>query len=292
MTDIRQRFFIDASPVRGEVVHLQQSLDTILAQRAYPPAIAALLGEMLVGAALLASTLKIRGRLSIQAQGQADLKWAMAECSHDGEIRALAQWDERSTHWHTSQTSIEAMQALGEGVLFINIEPEDGERYQGIIGRESDILAECLTNYFDQSVQIPTRIVLSCQQQQAGGLLIQLLPRRDEEEQAHVDADLWPRLMMLTETLTPSELVELPATEILYRLYHEEDVMLPEAESLKFGCTCSRERCETALQQVGAEGVQQILQDDGEIKMDCQFCNTAYRFSPAQALGLFGLHVN
>ena len=292
MTDIRQRFFIDASPVRGEVVHLQQSLDTILAQRAYPPAIAALLGEMLVGAALLASTLKIRGRLSIQAQGQADLKWAMAECSHDGEIRALAQWDERSTHWHTSQTSIEAMQALGEGVLFINIEPEDGERYQGIIGRESDILAECLTNYFDQSVQIPTRIVLSCQQQQAGGLLIQLLPRRDEDEQAHVDADLWPRLTLLTETLSAAELVELSATDILYRLYHEEDVMLPEAELLKFGCTCSRERCETVLQLVGAEGVQQILQDEGEIKMDCQFCNTAYRFSPVQALGLFGLHVN
>lgn len=292
MTDIRQRFFIDASPVRGEVVHLQQSLDTILAQRDYPPAIAALLGEMLVGAALLASTLKIRGRLSIQAQGQADLKWAMAECSHDGEIRALAQWDETSALWQTTHSSVEAMQALGGGVLFINIEPEDGERYQGIIGRDSDILAECLTNYFDQSVQIPTRIVLSCQQQQAGGLLIQLLPRRDEDEQAHVDEDLWPRLTLLTETLTPTELVELPTTDILYRLYHEEDVMLPDAEPLTFGCTCSRERCESALQQVGADGVQQILQDDGEIKMDCQFCNTAYRFNAADALGLFGLHVN
>ncbi len=292
MTDIRQRFFIDASPVRGEVVHIQQSLDTILAQRAYPPAIAALLGEMLVGAALLASTLKIRGRLSIQAQGQADLKWAMAECSHDGEIRALAQWDESSAIFHTAHSSVEAMQALGDGVLFINIEPEDGERYQGIIGRDSDVLAECLTRYFDQSVQIPTRIVLSCQQQQAGGLLIQQLPRRDEDEQAHVDADLWPRLTLLTETLSAAELVELSATDILYRLYHEEEVVLPEAEPLKFGCTCSRERCEMALQQVGADGVQQILQDDGEIKMDCQFCNTAYRFNTTEALGLFSLHVN
>lgn len=292
MTDIRQRFFIDASPVRGEVVHLQQSLDTILAQRAYPPAIAALLGEMLAGAALLASTLKIRGRLSIQAQGQADLKWAMAECSHDGEIRALAQWDESSERLQTAQSSVDAMQAFGEAVLFINIEPEDGERYQGIIGRDSDVLAECLTNYFDQSVQIPTRIVLSCQQQQAGGLLIQQLPRRDEDEQAHVDQDLWPRLTLLTETLSAAELVELSATEILYRLYHEEDVMLPAVESLKFGCTCSRERCESALQQVGAEQIQQILQAESEIKMDCQFCNTAYRLNPTEALGLFGLHVN
>ncbi|MEC7119261.1 MAG: Hsp33 family molecular chaperone HslO [Pseudomonadota bacterium] len=292
MTDIRQRFFIDASPVRGEVVHLQQSLDTILAQRAYPPAIAALLGEMLVGAALLASTLKIRGRLSIQAQGQADLKWAMAECSHDGEIRALAQWDELSDRLQTAHSSVDAMQALGEGVLFINIEPEEGERYQGIIGRESDVLAECLTNYFDQSVQIPTRIVLSCEQQQAGGLLIQLLPRRDEDEQAHVDEDLWPRLTMLTETLTAAELVELSASDILYRLYHEEDVVLPEAEPLKFGCTCSRERCESALQQVGATQVQQILEESGEIAMDCQFCNTQYRFNAAEALGIFGLHVN
>ncbi len=39
MSDLRQRFFIEDSPVRGEVVHLESVLQTILAQRDYPQAI-------------------------------------------------------------------------------------------------------------------------------------------------------------------------------------------------------------------------------------------------------------
>ncbi|MCX2633093.1 Hsp33 family molecular chaperone HslO, partial [Klebsiella pneumoniae] len=59
MSDLRQRFFIEDSPVRGEVVHLEEALQTILAQRDYAPAVKILLGEMLSATALLASTLKI-----------------------------------------------------------------------------------------------------------------------------------------------------------------------------------------------------------------------------------------
>ncbi|MFW1841207.1 Hsp33 family molecular chaperone HslO, partial [Acinetobacter gyllenbergii] len=95
--------------------------------------------------------------------------------------------------------------------------------------------------YYDLSAQIPTRIVLASTAKRSGGLLIQLLPRHDEEEQKLVDEDLWPRLTMLTETLKPEELTELSANEILYRLYNEEEVRLPEVENLKFGCTCSKE---------------------------------------------------
>ena len=59
MSDLRQRFFIEDSPVRGEVVHLEEALQTILKQRDYVPAVQVLLGEMLCAAALLASTLNI-----------------------------------------------------------------------------------------------------------------------------------------------------------------------------------------------------------------------------------------
>ncbi|KAF7276620.1 hypothetical protein GWI33_010021, partial [Rhynchophorus ferrugineus] len=78
MTDVRQRFYIHGCPVRGEVVHLHDTLTTILAQRDYPQAIKVLLGEMLVASALLSSTLKIQGRLSLQIQGSGTLKWVMA----------------------------------------------------------------------------------------------------------------------------------------------------------------------------------------------------------------------
>ncbi|WP_227644816.1 Hsp33 family molecular chaperone HslO, partial [Klebsiella pneumoniae] len=139
------------------------------------------------------------------------------------------------------------MKSLTSPVLFINIEPEFGERYQGIVPLDKENLAGCLMQYYDLSAQIPTRIVLASDHQRAGGLLIQLLPRNSEEEQRRVDEDLWPRLTMLTETLKTEELVGLQATDILYRLYNEEEVRLPDTEVLKFGCTCSKERCAVAL---------------------------------------------
>ena len=291
MSDLRQRFYIEDSPVRGEVVHLEETLQTILAQRDYAPAVQVLLGEMLSATALLASTLKIKGRISLQIQASGSFKWAMAECNHLGEVRALADY-EADPRFNAADSSSTVLSTLISPVLFINIEPEFGERYQGIVALDKPNLAGCLMQYYDLSAQIPTRIVLASSAQRAGGLLIQLLPRNSEEEQERVDQDLWPRLTMLTETLKIEELTDLEASEILYRLYNEEEVRLPEVEVLKFGCTCSKERCAQALEQIGAEAVRETLEHQNPITMDCQFCNTQYSFSAEEALGLFGDHLS
>ena len=291
MSDLRQRFFIEDSPVRGEVVHLEEALQTILKQRDYVPAVQVLLGEMLCATALLASTLKIKGRISLQIQASGTFKWAMAECNHLGEVRALAEYEE-DPRFLRGEDSSTVLKSLVSPVLFINIEPEFGERYQGIVPLDKGNLAECLMQYYDLSAQIPTRIVLASNAERAGGLLIQLLPRNSEEEQQRVDEDLWPRVTMLTETLKAEELTDLDVNEILYRLYNEEQVRLPEVEALRFGCTCSKERCANALIQIGVSAVRETLEYQNPITMDCQFCSTQYSFSAEEALGLFGEHLS
>ena len=291
MSDLRQRFFIEDSPVRGEVVHLEEALQTILKQRDYVPAVQVLLGEMLCATALLASTLKIKGRISLQIQASGTLKWVMVECNHLGEVRALADY-EQDPRFLSAEDSSTVLKSLVSPVLFINIEPEFGERYQGIVPLDKANLAECLMQYYDLSAQIPTRIVLASNAERAGGLLIQLLPRNSEEEQQRVDEDLWPRVTMLTETLKAEELTDLDVNEILYRLYNEEQVRLPEVEALRFGCTCSKERCANALIQIGVSAVRETLEYQNPITMDCQFCSTQYSFSAKEALGLFGEHLS
>ncbi len=291
MSDLRQRFYIEDSPVRGEVVHLEEALQTILAQRDYAPAVQILLGEMLSATALLASTLKIKGRISLQIQAEGSLKWAMAECNHLGQVRALADYEEDSRFSHAENSST-VLSSLVKPVLFINIEPEHGERYQGIVPLDKPNLAGCLMQYYDLSAQIPTRIVLASTAKSSGGLLVQLLPRNNEEEQQLVDEDIWPRLTVLTETLKADELTQLDAQEILYRLYNEEEVRLPEVEQLHFGCTCSRERCTNALQQIGIDAVRETLEVQNPIEMDCQFCNSKYTFTAEEALSLFGAHLS
>lgn len=296
--DVRQRFFIEDSPVRGDVVRLSRSYATTIAQKPYPEAIKRLLGEMLTATSLLIGTVKIDGNLSIQLQSSDSdslLNWAMAECNQDGIIRALASWKsdtaEQVQAWqnmHSANDAFAELGAMGQGVLFINIQPEGGEAYQGIVERSHDNLADCLAHYQKQSAQIPTLITLASDGLQAGGILVQLLPRRDDEEQEKVDSDLWPRLSVLTRTIKPEELTTLPTTELLYRLYNEEEVVLPEPVDLQFGCTCSREKCETAILQIGQEEMLDICDEQGgQFEMDCGFCGEVYRFDKDNIAEIF-----
>ena len=295
--DLRQRFFIEDSPVRGDVVRLSRSYATMIAQKPYPEAIKRLLGEMLTAASLLISTVKINGRLSIQLQSSDSdslLNWAMAECDQDGIIRALASWkgetDEQVQAWENMTHAKEAfaeLGATGQGVLFINIQPDGGEPYQGIVERSHDNLADCLAHYQKQSAQIPTLINLASDGLQAGGILVQMLPRTAEElykveqnEDAGIDDDLWTRLSVLTRTLKAEELTTLDTNEILYRLYNEEKVVAPEPVALSFGCTCSREKCEMAIEQIGeAEAMDIVAEQNGSFEMDCGFCGEIYTFN-------------
>ncbi len=303
--DMRQRFFIQDSPVRGDVVRLSRSYATTIAQKPYPEAIKRLLGEMLTAASLLIGTVKIDGRLSIQLQSSdADslLNWAMAECDQDGMIRGLASWkadsDEQVQAWDNMVHADEAfaeLGAIGQGVLFINIQPNGGEHYQGIVERSHDNLAECLAHYQKQSAQIPTLISLACNGLQAGGMLVQMLPRTTQEtfeveqnEDAGIDDDLWTRLTALTVTIKDSELTELDANEIIYRLYNEENVIAPDPVTLAFGCTCSREKCEIAIEQIGeAEAIEIVEEQNGQLEMDCGFCGEIYRFDKNDIAAIF-----
>lgn len=288
--NLRQRFFIENSPVRGDVVRLADSYQDVIKQKNYPIALQKLLGEMLVSAGLLISTLKIDGRLSIQLQNNqtlddntTSLKWAMAECDSNGHIRGLADWQGDWQHLTTANDAFSMLGKAGEGVLFINIQPENPlnqntEGYQGIVERVADNLADCLTHYQQQSVQIPTIINLACDGEQAGGILVQLLPH-NKDKQEQIDNDLFPRLRMLTNTLKADELTTLEANEILYRLYHEEDVIAPKAIKLAFGCTCSEEKSHTAIFQLGRNQALQLVEEQGgQIGLDCGFCGKVYHF--------------
>lgn len=305
LTDLRQRFFIADSPVRGDVVRLKQSYATITAQREYPESIKRLLGEMLTAASLLIGTLKIDGTLSIQLQSSDEsslLSWAVAECNQSGIIRALASWksdtEQQQQAWAEKTSADDAfaeLGAVGKGVMFINIQPAKGEAYQGIVERSHDNLAECLAHYQLQSAQIPTLINLACDGLQAGGILVQMLPRTAEEmyeveqnETAGIDDDLWTRLTLLTRTVKFEELTTLDANEIIYRLYNEESVVAPEPISLEFGCTCSRDKCEAAIAQIGeAEALEIVEEQGGTFEMDCGFCGSVYKFNKADIEEIF-----
>ena len=243
MPDIRQRFYFAHSPVRGEIVQTQDCLSEIFERHAYPSVIQKLLAEFVTACVLLTATLKLEGRLSLQARGNGALKMMMAECNHHHQIRAIAQLNEKADFANEASLS----DLLADGLLVITLEPENGQRYQGIVELTGDNLADYLENYFSQSEQLPTRLWLAANQTQGAGLLLQALPQSQEDE----DEDRWTRLVQMTQTLKTDELLGLSADEILYRLYHEEEVTLPESQAVTFSCTCSRDGTAQALLSIG-----------------------------------------
>lgn len=282
-TDYRQRFFMSDSPVRGDVVKLTDTYQSVINQKHYPIALQKLLGQMLVSASLLIGTLKIEGRLSIQLQsdGNTLLDWAMAECDHTGLLRALADF-KPSPDWHHMTQADDAFAQIN-GVLFINIHGH--ETYQGIVERVADNLGDCLAHYQKQSVQIATLIRLSANEQTASGILVQLLPQTDDDKT--LDPDLWNRVSLLASTLKPSELESLNAEQILYRLYHEEEVVLDEPYALAFGCTCSKQKSQNAIINLGKQEAMQVFEDSDTLSLDCGFCGAVYHFDQQAVQALF-----
>ena len=106
------------------------------------------------------------------------------------------------------------------------------------------------------------------------------------------DEEAWRRAMVLQVTCSPQELLdpELPADDLLYRLFHEEGVRAFKPRPLDGRCRCSRQRLEGLLVALPAEDVA-TMKVDGEVQATCEFCNTIYRFDEA-ALGLGGAELD
>jgi len=163
---------------------------------------------------------------------------------------------------------------VGNGYLVITITPAQGERYQGVVGLEGETLAECLEDYFMRSEQLPTRLFIRTGeaegQQGAGGILLQVLPAQDAQQED------FNHLATLTETIKTEELLGLPANEVLWRLYHQEEVTLYDPQDVIFRCTCSHERCGEVLRSLPEAEVDEILAEDGKIDMHCDYCGSHY----------------
>ncbi len=276
--DTLQRFIFEETPVRGEIVRLDATWQAVLERRDYPPVLRDLLGEMMAAAALLSATLKFEGAMVMQIQGNGPVSLLVVECTSDRTLRALAQWRE-------DVQPAPLAELLGDGKLVITIDPKQGkERYQGIVGLEGTTIAEVLQHYLTHSEQLDTRLWLAANGQHAAGMLLQRLPY---DSTGDSDEDAWPRAVHLGATITHHELLELPAAEIIHRLYHEEDVRLFDGEPVSFRCSCSRERVAGVLRMLGHDEVQGILREQGTVSVACEFCGKHYVLDPIDAEVIF-----
>lgn len=280
--DIIQRFLFENANVRGQIVRLNQTYQTITGQHAYPPLIQRLLGEVLAVTSLLSAIIKFKGRLNVQFQGKEPLKLVLAQCNNDFEMRAVVQWS-----GDLSEQDLQT--ALKAGILGIIINPDaTTSGYQGLVSWEGDSIAKSVEGYFRDSEQIPTRLWLAVNETSVTGLLLQAMPEAESKKTDTISEDNdWERLVLLTQTITPEELLNLDNQTILHRLYSQEEVRLFESAPVSFRCTCSLARGEVAVEMLGQEEAEAELADKQKIVVTCDFCNTEYSFDRIDVANIF-----
>ncbi|PUB17158.1 Hsp33 family molecular chaperone HslO [Yoonia sediminilitoris] len=303
-------FQLDASDIRGRVARLDGVLEQVLSQHDYPPMIEGLVAEMSLLTALIGQTMKLRWKLSLQVRGSGPARLIATDYygpTDDGQparVRAYASYDAETLD-HTA----DPFGQIGNGYFAILIDQGEGTApYQGITPIAGGSLSACAETYFAQSEQIPTRFALTHGQSQlpgedvhwrAGGVMLQHMPKASPfvaseggsgEEGVLQAQDLldddegenWTRANALLDTVEEIELIgpTVAPTDLLVRLFHEEQPRVYDAQSVKFGCTCSEAGVRQSLSIYSAKDIATMTTDQGTVTADCQFCGAHYVFAP------------
>jgi molecular chaperone Hsp33 len=292
--DLIQPFQIDPFALRGRLVRLGPTVDRILSQHDYPEPVAAILGEAVTLAIVLAGALKYDGVFTLQTKSDGPVRLLVADVSTEGAVRGYAQYDrerlEAAASLGRPGKSPSVPDLIGSGYIAFTVDQgEHTERYQGIVELAGATLAECAQHYFRQSEQIQAGIKLSvaCSGEngawRAGGLMLQRVPPEGGYRVLPDDVeDGWRRAMVLMSSATPAELVDpqLSPRRLLFRLFHEDGVRVYDTHPLEARCRCSRERIERILRALPADEIDD-MRKEGVATVTCEFCNTRYSFDDA-----------
>jgi molecular chaperone Hsp33 len=292
-----RRFIVENRPVRGHWVRLEGAWRELRAHHDYPEPVRELLGQAVAASVLLAATLKFRGQLTLQLQGNGAVSLLVAQCTHDYRLRAVARFDAAAVSaLSTNGASEEAGKPIGgvfrrlvgsEGRVAVTVEADERSmRYQGIVPLSGDSLADSLEAYFARSEQLPTRVLLAADGERGAGVLVQKLPEDATADDTQI-SEIWEQAERGIEQLSADDLLSCPVEELLGRGFAAYDMRLFRGAPVQFECRCSQGRVTSLLRALGPDEVRDVLREQGAVTVTCEFCHRPYRFDEKDVEALF-----
>jgi molecular chaperone Hsp33 len=264
-----QGFILEGAGIRGVLVRLEETWQSVIASHDYTPEVRALLGEGVAATLLLASGLKATPRVSLQLQGEGPLKLLLIQCTDGQRVRGMASF----------KPAAGPEPLLGPGRMVVNLDTgKPNGFFQGIVPLTSDKLDECLEAYFAQSEQLETRLILKTSENRVAGLLLQVLPGHDEE----LSSDDFEAAAACAATVSAAELTNLPAEELLPKLFAQHAIRLFAPKPVAHDCRCTPERLAGVVRMLGEDEIKSLLAEQGHVELKCEFCNRAFRYDDAQ----------
>ncbi len=245
------------------------------------PTATAALGRVLSAASMMGNLQKVEnGAMTLQIKGGGPLGTLLATSDAIGNVRGYV------TNPHISLLEkyagkLDVGAAVGtEGMLTVIRDLQMKEPYIGSIELVTGEIADDVTAYFAQSEQTPTACALGvlidtdCTVKVAGGYLIQLLPGAPDDVIMKIETGI-----ACAGAVTPMMEEGLSPQEILRKVLCEFELDFFEPTPVEYRCYCSRERVEKSLIAVGKKDLEEIIFEGQPITIECQFCDTVYKFT-------------
>lgn len=290
-----QPFQIEDLGLLGRIVRLDTVLASAFGRQDYPQSVKQMLAETMALTASLSGIIKFDGIFTLQAQGDGPLNLLMSDITSDGDMRGYARFHEEGVSDAMSRTGSLVPKLLGSGHLALTVDQgEETERYQGIVELTGGSIADCAQEYFSQSEQLETAVIVVSQIDddqlpRSAALMVQRMPGEAEETVARdMEDEAWHRAVVLMSSIQSEELLgdDLSASQVLYRLYHEDGVRIFPQKDVRHTCRCSRNRVGQTLASFPQAEIEEMA-DNGVVTVTCEFCKTDYRFGKEDMTKLF-----
>ena len=307
-SDVCLPFQMERVSARGRIVRMERTLQDVIKPHALPQQAARLMADAMVSCALTASLFKFDGTFILQASGNGPVTMLVSDMTAQGGMRGVLHYDDAQLQDMDAQSGLSDF--MGDGHMAFTIEQGPSrERYQGIVELRGQSFSDGLNHYFEQSEQIRTKtrvfIDVTGDKIRATGLLIQEMPDiggyeagnveklsahrfRDKPPVTALADDDWQRLSMFLDTATDREIMDpaLGLEDLLIRFFHEDGIRVYDKIMLYKDCRCSQEKIDGIGASLGAEELDDLKNENGDIVFTCEFCNKEFVLNTSPREGM------
>lgn len=288
MSDYLVRIITKAGNIRAMACVTTNLVNEACGRHKTFPTASAALGRALTGGALMGAMLKTGQRVALKFEGNGPIKKIIVEADSNGAVRGYVGVPE--VHMVRDDGKLDVAGALGKaGFLTVTKDLGMKEPYKGTVMLYSSEIAEDLALYLTDSEQIPSAVALGVfvepdnSVSAAGGFLIQAVPPQDDDiiELLMERIGKLPSVTnLLREGKGPEQILDMLFTDIPY------DTL--EKMALAFQCSCRRERIEKALINLGSEELGNMIAEQEDTEVRCEFCGKVYLLKRDALKGLAG----
>ena len=278
-------FQLSNNEVRGMIVRFDTVLYNIIKRHNYAQNIESILADTLTITACLGSRMKHDGVFTIQGKGSGDVHTLFADITNDGCLRGYVGLKE-----DFKNENINLLKLMNSGHISFTLDQgKYSKRYQGIVELEEEI-SKATELYFSNSEQLETKFstfnYYDIDEADRGNLfpggliMLQKMPIKNKFSE-ETNKEVWELSRDFLSTLKKEEFLstKFSSKDILFRLFNELKVITYDEIEIKDMCRCSQDRVQFALNNLDKKELSEIADENGDIKVMCEFCKTERLFS-------------